>query len=91
MKNSKRNTPGCARCENNIHVIPIAYGYPGPEMSREASKGNIRLGGCCVTLSERAADAFSKAEASVEPGEPFDLILEFADPNRYCKKHDLEF
>jgi hypothetical protein len=60
-------------------------------MSREASKGNIKLGGCCVTLSDRAADAFSKAEESLEPGEPFDISFELQDPGWYCKKHDMEF
>ena len=26
----------------------IAYGYPGPEMTQAADRGEIRLGGCLV-------------------------------------------
>lgn len=40
--------PDCPKCQNNKNVIPIGYGLPGPEMSKEARKGNIRLGGCVV-------------------------------------------
>jgi len=29
-------------------VIPIVYGYPGPELFEQAEKGLVKLGGCCV-------------------------------------------
>ena len=35
--------PGCRR-----PVVPIAYGYPGPEMFEAAERGEIILGGCTI-------------------------------------------
>lgn len=29
-------------------MVPIAYGYPGPEMMDEAEAGRVILGGCIV-------------------------------------------
>lgn len=86
-----KQRPDCPKCKNNKYVIPIEYGYPGPEMSKEASKGNIRLGGCCVDFTERSAESFRKASESVETGEKFNFIFELEDPGWYCKRHDLEF
>jgi hypothetical protein len=36
----------CPQCEGDL--IPIVYGYPGPEMLQEAERGEILLGGCVV-------------------------------------------
>ncbi len=41
-------TPNCPKCQHNKNVIPIGYGLPGSEMSEEAIKGKIRLGGCII-------------------------------------------
>ncbi len=40
--------PKCPHC-NCDNVAEIAFGYPGPEMLEEAERGDIVLGGCCVT------------------------------------------
>ena len=45
MKSRKR---GCPKC-GSLDVVPIEHGYPGPEMMTEAERGEIALGGCCVT------------------------------------------
>jgi hypothetical protein len=37
----------CPRCEGDL--LPIAYGYPGPEMMAAAERGEIVLGGCIVS------------------------------------------
>ncbi len=37
----------CPRC-GSTDAIRIQYGYPGPEMSESAQRGEIRLGGCLV-------------------------------------------
>ena len=39
--------PACPKCGSE-QVVPIAYGLPGPEMSEEADRGEIELGGCVV-------------------------------------------
>jgi hypothetical protein len=45
MKAKEKPCPKCG----SLDVVPIAYGYPGPEMMDAAEKGLIELGGCCVT------------------------------------------
>ena len=37
----------CPKC-NSTDIIPIAYGYPGPEMIDQSMKGKIALGGCGI-------------------------------------------
>jgi transposase-like protein len=39
--------PTCPECGSK-HVVRIAYGYPGPEMMRDAERGRIVLGGCVI-------------------------------------------
>lgn len=46
MRTKSAKTP-CPKC-GSLDVIPIEYGYPGPEMMDAAEKGLIELGGCCV-------------------------------------------
>ena len=48
MTKHQDQPPACPRCESD-HVVPIAYGFPGREMFEEAERGDIELGGCCVT------------------------------------------
>jgi hypothetical protein len=43
----KKRKKACPKC-GSLDVVPILYGYPGPEMMDMASKGKIELGGCCV-------------------------------------------
>jgi hypothetical protein len=42
-----KKTKPCPKCGSH-DVVPIVYGYPSSEMEREADKGLIELGGCCV-------------------------------------------
>ena len=37
----------CPRCQSH-RVLPIAYGFPGPEMFALAERGEIVLGGCII-------------------------------------------
>jgi len=39
--------PDCPSCGTTT-VIPIAYGFPGPEMWAQVERGEIALGGCVV-------------------------------------------
>ena len=43
-----KNIPICPSC-NSENVATIAFGYPSPEMINAAERGEIVLGGCCVT------------------------------------------
>ena len=36
----------CLACQ--APVVPIAYGFPGPEMFEAAERGEIVLGGCTI-------------------------------------------
>lgn len=47
----------CPKCKS-INTIPIGYGYPGPQMQKEAKKGNLKLGGCVIR--EDNPDGFCK-------------------------------
>lgn len=38
----------CPKC-GQLTGVRIAYGYPGPDLSEAAKRGEIELGGCCVT------------------------------------------
>jgi len=38
----------CPTCGSK-RVRSIVYGYPGPELARDAENGPVVLGGCCVS------------------------------------------
>ena len=40
----KEECPICSKKE----LIPIVYGFPGPELFEESEKGLVKLGGCCL-------------------------------------------
>lgn len=39
--------PPCPACGSQA-VLPIAYGYPSPEMWEQEQRGEVVLGGCLV-------------------------------------------
>lgn len=41
--------PICPECDAGKNVIPIVYGKPGRELIEREERGEIKLGGCCVT------------------------------------------
>ena len=43
-----QRTPQCGEC-GSVNVVPIVFGYPGPEMWKTHEAGEIQLGGCIVT------------------------------------------
>ena len=43
-----RKPPACPKCRS-ANVVAILYGYPDPEAMSAAERGEIELGGCCVT------------------------------------------
>jgi hypothetical protein len=46
---AEEETPACPECGSNENVIPIIYGYPGPELREAAERGEVFLGGCVMT------------------------------------------
>ena len=42
------NAPECPKCNKNDEVLPIVYGYPGPEMMKKSNEGKCVLGGCVI-------------------------------------------
>ena len=45
MRTKKKPCPKCG----SLDVVPILYGYPMPETMEAAERGEIELGGCCVS------------------------------------------
>lgn len=43
-----RGRPRCPAC-GSADVVRISYGYPTPEAIDEAERGEILLGGCCIS------------------------------------------
>lgn len=41
--------PECPRCGRNDRVIPILWGMPGWEAGAAEKRGELKLGGCCVS------------------------------------------
>jgi hypothetical protein len=46
---TEEETPACPECGSSENVIPIIYGYPGPELREAAERGEVFLGGCVMT------------------------------------------
>ncbi|UCE28456.1 MAG: hypothetical protein JSW52_10515 [Candidatus Coatesbacteria bacterium] len=46
---AEEEIPACAECGSSENVIPIIYGYPGPELREAAERGEVFLGGCVMT------------------------------------------
>ena len=46
--NAKRKPPNCPECGSE-NAARIAFGYPSEEMIEQSERGDIVLGGCCVT------------------------------------------
>ena len=40
--------PACPQC-GSAEVVPIIYGFPGPELAEESERGKVELGGCVVS------------------------------------------
>ena len=45
-------TAKCPKCNRDDQVIPILFGMPGPEMIEAEQRGEIKLGGCCISGME---------------------------------------
>ena len=43
-----KKRPKCPSC-NSKNVVPIVFGYPDPETMEARERGDVALGGCCVT------------------------------------------
>ena len=41
--------PECPQCGSRENVVPIIYGYPGPELRDAAERGEVKLGGCVIS------------------------------------------
>lgn len=41
--------PPCLCCDSWKHAVPIVFGLPGEELEERALRGEVVLGGCCVT------------------------------------------
>lgn len=40
--------PVCTSCGLADSVVPLAFGFPSPDMFEAAERGEISLGGCCL-------------------------------------------
>lgn len=49
----------CPYCKSK-NVIPVVYGYPGPKMMEASARGEIKLGGCVITIDGCDNDAYCK-------------------------------
>lgn len=49
--NAKQKTHNCPECDSE-KVARIVFGYPGEEMMEQSERGEIVLGGCCVTEND---------------------------------------
>lgn len=43
---SKNDTKTCRECGGEL--IPIVWGFPGPEIMEKSARGEVHLGGCCI-------------------------------------------
>ncbi len=41
----------CPKCKSK-NVVSIVYGYPAKELFKEAEKGKVHLGGCCISNND---------------------------------------
>ncbi len=48
MTHAETDIPSCPYC-GSVRVIPIAYGLPSAEGMARARRGEIVLGGCCLS------------------------------------------
>jgi len=46
-----KKTPKCPECQSD-NIAAIEFGFPGPEMIEDLDKGDIVLGGYCVTEND---------------------------------------
>jgi hypothetical protein len=58
----------CPTCKK-AKLVPIEYGFPGPEMRRDFEMGLIQLGGCCVTDNDPELECLSCAARYMRDGE----------------------
>ena len=40
--------PICPDC-SSTDIVPIAYGFPTPETQKALQRGEVALGGCCIS------------------------------------------
>ena len=45
---SNATKPICPKC-GSTNVVSIVYGLPMPELFEKAERGEVMLGGCCVS------------------------------------------
>lgn len=43
--------PKCPSCDSE-DVVPIVFGFPDPETMDASDRGELSLGGCCVTEND---------------------------------------
>jgi rubrerythrin len=39
----------CPKCRKSVVPVPIAYGYPSPDLFEDADAGRVQLGGCVIS------------------------------------------
>jgi len=44
----------CAACGEPLKRVCVVYGYPSPELSERAERGEVVLGGCVVVAGQRS-------------------------------------
>lgn len=71
----------CPRCGSVATLLPIAYGYPSPEMFEAARRGEIVLGGCVI----RGADPTHQCTACGQ-----DVVLGEGAETNFAAVEELE-
>lgn len=49
---SSDGRPPCPKCKS-ARVVPVVFGMPAPELSAQAQRGEVALGGCMCWGDER--------------------------------------
>jgi len=66
--------PACPFCGYEDQVVPIIYGMPSPELIEQSRRGEVALGGCCISVDAHewyckgCLQSFNAADAEAQAG-----------------------
>ena len=68
----------CPRCDRRL--VPVVYGFPGPEVFKAAEEGRIVLGGCVIGLPGQKSQACPNDQCRQEALDQPPVLPEGSDP-----------
>ena len=74
----------CPKCKSNM-IIDIVYGYPSEEMSEDADRNKIALGGCCIDSSNplfKCKSCFHEFGGDKSNGDDSQLLIKEEEKNQ---------